>query len=73
MIRVCCVCRRIETNGTWETRTCLPDHQWITHGYCPECFAEAMAEVEVLVGELTAGGGNGTACGVLDGQGGRCA
>ena len=27
----------------------------VTHGYCPECFGEAKAEVEELMGEVASG------------------
>ncbi|WP_310600988.1 hypothetical protein [Desulfobulbus sp.] len=50
MIRICCVCHRVERQGTWHAGLFLAEHQRLTHGYCPDCFAEAMAEIEEFCG-----------------------
>lgn len=56
MMRVCCVCHKVERDGAWDSVTCFPENELVTHGYCPECFDEAMAEIDGLTGALVAGG-----------------
>jgi hypothetical protein len=56
MMRMCCVCHKVEREGAWESVACLPENELVTHGYCPECFVEAMAEINELTGALVAGG-----------------
>jgi len=55
MRRICCVCQRIEQEGEWRSALFLSVDEMVTHGYCPECFDEAMAEVEELIGEWAGG------------------
>ncbi len=45
MVVQCCVCQKIRLNGTWLDRElpCSPED--VSHGYCPECAAEAFAEI----------------------------
>jgi len=44
MIKVCCVCRRVQRGATWvmagEGRSTAGEQ--VTHGYCPHCFEEFM-------------------------------
>jgi len=49
MLRMCCVCRRIERQGQWRTFSPPVADAVITHGYCPECFIEAMAMIETVI------------------------
>jgi len=49
MIRMCCACRRIEREGEWLLAAVLVPPAQITHGYCPECFVVAMAEIKHAV------------------------
>jgi hypothetical protein len=56
LTRVCCVCHKVERDGEWLYAPCLSENALVTHGYCPSCFAEAMAEVEDMLGPLPVGG-----------------
>lgn len=49
MLRMCCVCRRIERQGQWRSLALPVADAVITHGYCPECFVEAMAMIETVI------------------------
>ena len=53
MTKQCCKCGRVEHDGVWESQRVKPVDRWsVTHGYCPECFSVALAEIEVfLVGK----------------------
>jgi hypothetical protein len=50
MRRVCCVCHKTLSNGSWQHVAAVADEP-VTHGYCPECFAEAMAEIQAVIAE----------------------
>jgi len=50
MIRVCCVCHRVEQQGKWHAGPFLAEHKRLTHGYCPDCFAGVTAEIEEYFG-----------------------
>ncbi|MGI6656944.1 MAG: hypothetical protein ACOX5Z_09020 [Desulfobulbus sp.] len=41
MIRVCCMCQRLEWDGVW-VEAIPPQESALTHGLCPTCFDEAM-------------------------------
>nr|WP_321464975.1 hypothetical protein [uncultured Desulfobulbus sp.] len=50
MQRMCCVCHKTYREGTW----CLmpPErNEPVTHGYCPECFALVMSEIQSLIAQ----------------------
>lgn len=51
MTRVCCVCNKVEQGGQWQANRSLPVSEPVTHGYCPECYIGAMAEIEEFIGE----------------------
>ena len=51
MTRMCCVCNKVEQGGQWRANRTLPDSEPVTHGYCPECYIGAMAEIEEFIGE----------------------
>ncbi len=46
MTRMCCVCRRVEQKGRWHRLIRSNEEELVTHGYCPECFAVTMAEIQ---------------------------
>ena len=50
MTKQCCKCGRVEDNGVWKSSRLAPLDGWrVTHGYCPECFDQALAEIETIV------------------------
>ena len=51
MVRMCCVCRRVERQGQWRSLALPVPDAVVTHGYCPECFVEAMAMIETVIAE----------------------
>ena len=51
MTRMCCVCNKIEQGGEWRPFRPLVAAELVTHGYCPQCFVSAMAEVEDYIGD----------------------
>lgn len=51
MMRKCCVCHKVEQGGEWRTRFPLVDDNLMTHGYCPQCFVVALAEIEDFLGD----------------------
>lgn len=72
MMRVCCVCHKVERDGSWESVACFPGNELVTHGYCPECFDEAMAEIDGVAGALVAGGLTSPGWAAMRGQWDRC-
>lgn len=55
MIKMCCVCHRIERQGEWHRGRLLAEHEQVTHGYCPDCFVGVMAEISTYIGEREIG------------------
>lgn len=49
MTKKCCKCQRVEHNGVWEVRRIAAERLTVTHGYCPDCYAVAMAEIETYI------------------------
>lgn len=49
MVKICCVCNRVEQAGSWTYNGYYYEDVRTTHGYCPSCFNEAMAEIERYV------------------------
>ena len=42
----CCVCRKVRTDGKWETvHGPIAGEEPISHGYCPVCADAAFAEL----------------------------
>jgi len=37
----CCSCRRVHENGAWSSQVDLREFD-ISHGYCPDCYTEAL-------------------------------
>ena len=48
MIRVCCVCHRVHRDNEWVIAP-LPADELPTHGYCPECAAQARLEIRRMI------------------------
>jgi hypothetical protein len=46
MTKMCCVCRRVEQKGRWYRLTRSSEDELVSHGYCPECFAVTMTEIQ---------------------------
>ncbi len=47
MLTVCCVCNRMENHNSWDDlheKTVTGD---VSHGYCPDCFSDLMAELSM--------------------------
>lgn len=45
MRRMCCVCQRTECGGQWWLLPAPAKVEPVTHGYCPDCHAQVMAEI----------------------------
>lgn len=74
MTKMCCVCHRAEENGEW-----LPLHPGadnhdtrVTHGYCPECFAATMGQLEDFIGAKAIGSFAAASLPPCSGLGGPC-
>ncbi|MCX7934187.1 MAG: hypothetical protein N3A66_02885 [Planctomycetota bacterium] len=48
MVRVCCVCHRLQRDGEWVMAP-LPVDELPTHGYCPQCAANAWREIKLML------------------------
>ncbi|MDW7773214.1 MAG: hypothetical protein SCH71_10030 [Desulfobulbaceae bacterium] len=46
MIKKCCVCSRVKTEGKWHRQKVSPAGRRISHAYCPSCFAKTMVRIE---------------------------
>lgn len=55
MRRMCCVCQKTQWEGDWRLLPIASDEP-ITHGYCPECYAEVMAELQMVVARRESAG-----------------
>ena len=43
----CCVCGRVRSGERWASpRAPLPGS--VSHGFCPECYRRAMAELDTV-------------------------
>lgn len=45
MIRMCCMCRKIEQEGLWEKQQ-APHTRKVSHVYCPLCYEDLMDEID---------------------------
>ena len=45
MEKVCCVCNRVKMENSWVKRVKRLTMSKPSHGYCPECYREAMQKV----------------------------
>ena len=59
MTKKCCKCERVEHDGVWEIRRIAGERRAVTHGYCPDCYAVAMAEIESYIQVRGSGFGDG--------------
>ncbi|WP_456385152.1 hypothetical protein [Desulfolithobacter sp.] len=66
MVKICCACQRTELGGIWVEGVVLPVDERLTHGYCPECFAEAMENLQVFIAAQQSGAGAGCHCSTGD-------
>ena len=55
MTKMCCVCHKVEEGGQWNTDRAFAEDERVTHGYCPECYAAVMAEIEGFIGQKVGG------------------
>lgn len=49
MLRVCCVCNKVEQDNRWAADYSYTGKERVTHGYCPSCYVVAMAEIAVFI------------------------
>ena len=73
MIRMCCVCRKVEQGGRWWQRSGLSQEEFISHGYCPECFTKAMTEIQGFIEAKSFSSLGPAIRSSLHSQGGTCA
>ncbi len=59
MVKICCACQRTEIGGTWMEGIVLSADERLTHGYCPECFAEVMENLQAFIARHQLGEGAG--------------
>lgn len=56
LIPICAQCKKVRNDGGyWEQVEVFINSQTgrqLTHGYCPECYADALMELEILKAEL---------------------
>lgn len=45
MVKQCCVCSKVKTDGKWQLENGPRAGAAITHAYCPACFAGIMARI----------------------------
>jgi len=45
MEKVCCVCSRVKKENSWVKEIKRRASSNLSHGYCPECYHEAMRKV----------------------------
>ncbi|PID72853.1 MAG: hypothetical protein CSB34_00045 [Desulfobulbus propionicus] len=46
MLKICCVCSKIEHEGQWFAGSVHQDAKHCSHGYCPDCLEDIMTETE---------------------------
>lgn len=49
MRRMCCMCQRTESAGGWQLLPPPAESELVTHGYCPVCYAQVMAEIRGIM------------------------
>lgn len=54
MRRMCCVCQRTEGCGGWQLLPPPAENEAVTHGYCPGCYAQVMAEIRGIMQQRSA-------------------
>ncbi len=47
MLTICYVCNRIEKVESQDDVNRKSHHEAVSHGYCPECFSDLMAELSM--------------------------
>jgi len=43
---ICCVCQKTKGVNGWSFQY-VDKHEILSHGYCPDCFHEALASVKL--------------------------
>ena len=56
MTKQCCKCQRVEHNGIWRPRRLTAERRDVTHGYCPECYRIALADIDAYIMGSVGGG-----------------
>ena len=46
MIKICCVCHRVEQKNIWVRPAVATVTDKISHGYCPACYQEMLLELD---------------------------
>lgn len=46
MIRMCCVCRKVENKGNWQDQPEAATEKKVSHVYCPPCYEDLMDEID---------------------------
>ena len=41
----CCVCKKVEENGTWRDAPSNGSTDTVSHTYCPACLHEAVMDI----------------------------
>ena len=55
MIRMCCLCHRVEEAGLWGPGPIGVVSERVTHGFCPDCYTTVMAEIDAYISEKSLG------------------
>lgn len=46
MLVQCCVCKKVRHGRDWtDAPPSLPEHELVSHGYCPECASAVYAMI----------------------------
>ncbi len=51
IFKVCCICNRVEHDGSWLYSNYLDEGAVASHGYCPQCFQKTMTEIEKFLAQ----------------------
>ncbi len=51
MTRICCVCNKIKYQEQWVAAEVFAEQEQLSHGYCPVCYAEVLADISVFLSE----------------------
>ena len=50
MIRMCCVCRKVEKKGSWQLEK-VSHTLAVSHVYCPPCYEDLLDEIDRYAGQ----------------------
>ena len=51
MQKVCCVCKKTKSRNRWVKKL-ISRGKDLTHGYCPQCYRQVMAEINNNLGNM---------------------